>query len=254
MSTGDGYNSNSWSIENQQRNNETDQINGSGYSQADRRDTQDQNSGETRGRPRLQLKPRSANAGNSGNNTASSSKSNPFGSAKPREEVLASKGIDSHLVDARIEQKAQPKRLTAAQEAEVESIRAELTQAEEGLRDANERELPEEKFRVLCESKRKELNEVMASFTEMNVGKGGFDKQTSASSSNDSTYSANGQTDRSSNVAVKQKTYERPSERRRRLEQERNGGGTGGSDQDAFTSFGGRERSSGRSYNKRENF
>ena len=45
--------------------------------------------------------------------TARKSSSNPFGAAKPREEVLAKKGIDAKLVDLRIEKKSTPVRLTS---------------------------------------------------------------------------------------------------------------------------------------------
>ena len=52
-----------------------------------------------------QLKPRSAGAGAVGS-PRSSGKNNPFGAAKPREEVLASKGIDVSTIDSRIDKKA----------------------------------------------------------------------------------------------------------------------------------------------------
>jgi hypothetical protein len=42
----------------------------------------------------------------------SSSKSNPFGAAKPRELVLQSKGIDPTAVEKRVERKASVARLT----------------------------------------------------------------------------------------------------------------------------------------------
>eukprot|EP00585_Thalassiosira_rotula_P014162 CAMPEP_0196164774 /NCGR_PEP_ID=MMETSP0911-20130528/886_1 /TAXON_ID=49265 /ORGANISM="Thalassiosira rotula, Strain GSO102" /LENGTH=159 /DNA_ID=CAMNT_0041430081 /DNA_START=23 /DNA_END=498 /DNA_ORIENTATION=- len=121
-------------------------------------------------RPRLQLKPRSATAGkSSGASGGGSSKSNPFGAAKPREEVLASKGIDASLVDKRVERKASVPRLTADQDRQVEDLRKELTEIEEKLREANEMELPEEDFRVAAEEKREELNELVKGFHDLNL-------------------------------------------------------------------------------------
>ncbi len=61
-------------------------------------------------RPRLQLKPRSKAAPQ--DSGASGGSSSIFGSAKPREAVLASKGIDPTLVDKRVERKASVARLT----------------------------------------------------------------------------------------------------------------------------------------------
>eukprot|EP00580_Thalassiosira_gravida_P007770 CAMPEP_0201627478 /NCGR_PEP_ID=MMETSP0493-20130528/2646_1 /ASSEMBLY_ACC=CAM_ASM_000838 /TAXON_ID=420259 /ORGANISM="Thalassiosira gravida, Strain GMp14c1" /LENGTH=161 /DNA_ID=CAMNT_0048097931 /DNA_START=203 /DNA_END=684 /DNA_ORIENTATION=+ len=120
-------------------------------------------------RPRLQLKPRSATAGKSTASGGGHSKSNPFGAAKPREEVLASKGIDASLVDKRVEQKASVARLTADQDREVEDLRKELTEIEEKLREANEMELPEEDFRVAAEEKREELNGLVKGFHDLNL-------------------------------------------------------------------------------------
>ncbi len=65
-------------------------------------------------RPRLQLKPRSKAApqDSSGAAAAGGGSSSIFGAAKPREAVLASKGIDPTLVDKRVERKASVARLT----------------------------------------------------------------------------------------------------------------------------------------------
>lgn len=63
------------------------------------------------GRPRLQLKPRSKAAPQDSGAPGGGS-SSIFGSAKPREAVLASKGIDPTLVDKRVERKASVARLT----------------------------------------------------------------------------------------------------------------------------------------------
>ena len=46
----------------------------------------------------------------------------------------------------------------AEQDKKVEDLRAELTEIELKLREANEMELPEEEFRVAAEAKREELN------------------------------------------------------------------------------------------------
>lgn len=156
-------------------------------------------------RKRLQLKPRSTKKPSESSGTSAASSSSPFGAAKPREEVLAQKGIDPKLVDERIQKKATPLRFTKEQEEELEILRAGLTKVEEELRDANERELPEEKFRVETERRRKELNEVMKNFQELNL-------QT--------------QQEQLAEKANKpRQKFERPSERRRRLEQEGGGGG-----------------------------
>jgi len=69
--------------------------------------------GPPKERPRLQLKPRSAQGVSAAQQAASASaKSNPFGAAKPREQVLAEKGVDPKLVDSRIEKKAEVFHLT----------------------------------------------------------------------------------------------------------------------------------------------
>lgn len=62
-----------------------------------------------------QLKPRSAQAGTTSSNTSGSGSrrsANLFGAAKPREEVLAKKGIDAKLMDERIQKKVAPVRFT----------------------------------------------------------------------------------------------------------------------------------------------
>ncbi|KAL3816073.1 hypothetical protein ACHAXA_009711 [Cyclostephanos tholiformis] len=210
-------------------------------------------------RPRLQLKPRSANPGSSDPSSSSSSsggsKSNPFGAAKPREEVLASKGIDASLVDMRVERKASVARLTAEQDRRVEALRKELTDVEERLREANEMELPEEDLRVESESKRDELNALIASFHEVNFaerngggggggsgsGGGGRKEQgqwksvirddRSGLQRAPAEYTTGGASSASSVLSsTTAKKFERPSERRRRLEQQkqREGVGVGG--------------------------
>jgi hypothetical protein len=94
-----------------------------------------------------------------------------------------------------------------------------LTKAEAALRDANENELPEEKYRVVVEEKRKELNDMLASFAA------------EASEKEES--------------VPKTRKFERPSERRKRLDEERGGHHdehTGEDDKDAFAHFGGRNK------------
>jgi hypothetical protein len=65
-------------------------------------------------RPRLQLKPRSSKAAPQDSGSSGGGSSSIFGAAKPREAVLASKGIDPTLVDKRVERKASVTRLTGA--------------------------------------------------------------------------------------------------------------------------------------------
>jgi pyruvate/2-oxoglutarate dehydrogenase complex dihydrolipoamide acyltransferase (E2) component len=65
-----------------------------------------------------QLKPRSQAAASAATH-ASAGKSNPFGAAKPREEVLASKGIDPKLVEERIEKKAHAVHYTRVRQTNV---------------------------------------------------------------------------------------------------------------------------------------
>ena len=82
-----------------------------------------------------------------------------------------------------------------AQEIELEKVRGELSSAEKRWREANEKELPEEEYRVLTEAKRKELSELMKKFAEENNSK-------------------SDETTRSDGITK----LERPSERRKRLE------------------------------------
>lgn len=172
--------------------------------------------------------------------------------------VLASKGIDASLVDAKVERKASIPRLTAEQDRRIEALRKELTAVEERLREANEMELPEEDLRIESESKREELNALIAAFHEANF----LERNGATGSSSDgkllvstnkptsreqegsswksvtkdgsglqrapSEYTGTTSTSSSSkdgDGAAGPKKFERPSERRRRLEQEKGGGG-----------------------------
>jgi len=206
--------------------------------------------GAPRERPRLQLKPRSAEGAAEAarsDATGGKAKSNPFGAAKPREEVLQKKGVDVKLVDSRIDKKAEVLHFTKQQEEEVEAVRSELTRAEDKLREANEMELPEETYRVACEQKKKELNDLMAKFTELNVKKKKEKGDGAPGAGGGGGGEGRPRSDSSS--GGQRHHYERPSERRRRLEEERGGGyqnndyDDGGDD--PFKSFGGRSRRSG---------
>lgn len=97
---------------------------------------------------------------------ASSSKSNPFGAAKPREQVLRQRGIDVKSLDAKFEEKAKITKFTTEQEEQIETVRQELTHLETLWRQANEKELPEEVYRVQAEAKRQELKNLMAQFAK----------------------------------------------------------------------------------------
>jgi hypothetical protein len=189
------------------------------------------------------------------------------------------------LVDAKVERKASIPRLTVEQDRRVELLRKELTDVEDKLREANEMELPEEDLRIESESKRLELNVLIAAFHEANF----LEKNSSGSSSSDGsklTSSTNKPRDEGSWKSVTKdgsglqrapleytgtsttskvngdggtgpKKFERPSERRRRLEQEKGGdggyddrgggyGGGGRGNDDAFSNFGNNRGGGGR--------
>ncbi len=100
-----------------------------------------------------------------------SPKPNPFGSAKPREEVLAKKGIDFHDIDERIQKKASVAHFTKEQEFRIQMLQNDLTQAEDALRQANEKELPEVTLVEAVEKKRRALNDLMNKYKKENEGK-----------------------------------------------------------------------------------
>ena len=95
-------------------------------------------------------------------------------------------------------------------------MQGELTKAEAALREANENELPEEKYRVVVEQKRKELTELLAKFAAESTS--------------------------STEKEEKPRHYERPSERRRRLDEEKGIHHEQQQDSDAFVHFGGRNK------------
>jgi len=88
-------------------------------------------------RRRLQLKPRSKNAGQVGGYAKSTSRSSIFGAAKPREEVLKSKGIDHRKIDKKLDERtATMPKMTVAQSEEynarvevIKSLELELGKA-----------------------------------------------------------------------------------------------------------------------------
>ena len=96
-------------------------------------------------------------------------KINPFGNARPREEVLADHGVDYHSVDRRVDNKIEAEHLTPEQDAQAEVIRLELIKAEDAYWDANEKEMPEEKLRLVMEEKRRELHDLLERFQEINL-------------------------------------------------------------------------------------
>ena len=110
-------------------------------------------------------------------------KINPFGDAKPREVVLANKGVDYRSVDKRLDRKIAAEHLTPEQEAEAEIIRLALIQAEDAYWDANEKEIPEEALRLEMEAKRKELHDLLERFQEINLKKKREDSSSSISTS-----------------------------------------------------------------------
>jgi hypothetical protein len=99
-------------------------------------------------------------------------KSNPFGAAKPREQVLQQRGVDIQTLDDKFEKKSkssssssQTQSWSSAQKAQVQAVRLELTRLEALWREANEKELPEEVYRQQAAAKRDELNQLLAALT-----------------------------------------------------------------------------------------
>jgi hypothetical protein len=94
---------------------------------------------------------------------------NPFGLAKPREEVLQQRGVDPAEQNSRFDKKAERPRYTQDQQDEIDKIQNELTIIMTDRREANEMELPEETYRVAEDAKRKELNDVIEKFNQVNL-------------------------------------------------------------------------------------
>ena len=82
-----------------------------------------------------QLKPRSVRPIDDTNAsrpaTTSSGKANPFGAAKPREQVLQQRGVDVGQLDSKFERKARVHHYSMEQERQLEEVREELSRLEE---------------------------------------------------------------------------------------------------------------------------
>lgn len=102
-------------------------------------------------------------------NKPKAAKVNPFGDARPREEVLAKHGVDYRNVDRRVDRKIEAEHLTEEQEAQAEVIRLELSKAEAVYWDANENEMPEKALQLAMEQKRRELHDLLEHFQENNL-------------------------------------------------------------------------------------
>jgi hypothetical protein len=183
-------------------------------------------------RPRLKLQPKGSTSGASGG-AARSAKSNPFGAARTREEVLASKGIDAKAIDAKLDERTKrAPRLTKQQEEEIEAATTEVKYEEAQVEKAT---TPEEKAAAEAKlaAKKTEVDALAAKFKQANIDK---EKRFAAK---DAKAGKDGKPGRPQFV--------RPSERRRQREEEQGGGGGGGdADRDAaFTSFNQRSRGGG---------
>jgi seryl-tRNA synthetase len=79
--------------------------------------------------------------------------------------------LDVRLVDRQWDEKVQQqtqRTWSTEQEIEISKVRLELTNMTNQLRHANENELPEEELRLAEDTKRKELNDLIAAFTMLN--------------------------------------------------------------------------------------
>ncbi|KAK7248198.1 hypothetical protein SO694_00081193 [Aureococcus anophagefferens] len=185
-------------------------------------------------RPRLKLQPKGSTSGASGG-AARSAKSNPFGAARTREEVLASKGIDAKAIDAKLDERTKrAPRLTKQQEEEMEAATTEVKYEEAQVEKAT---TPEEKAAAEAKlaAKKTEVDALAAKFKQANIDK---EKRFAAK---DAKAGKDGKPGRPQFI--------RPSERRRQREEEQGGGGGGGggdADRDAaFSSFNQRSRGGG---------
>ena len=80
---------------------------------------------------------------------------------------MRQRGIDVQSLDAKFEAKAKSlTKFTLPQEEQLEVVRQELTRLEALWREANEKELPEEVYRVQAEAKREELKNLMKDFSK----------------------------------------------------------------------------------------
>lgn len=94
---------------------------------------------------------------------------NPFGEARPREVVLASRGIDPALFDRRIERKSRMHHFTHEEEEELSRVQMELEAVEREWAHAEAAELPAERWRQQTEEKRKELEDLTTSFCKASL-------------------------------------------------------------------------------------
>ena len=159
------------------------------------------------GRRRLQLKPRSAE-GVAAANAQRSTKSNPFGAARPREEILKAKGVDVGAMEAKLDAKtAKLPRMNKEQQEEYDSLSDALKFEQSEIEKAD---TPEAKA---------------AADEKVKAAQTALDEWVAALR------------------ATEKKSYERPSERRARAEG-RDGDG-GGGDAESYSSFGGRSGGGG---------
>lgn len=124
------------------------------------------------GRKKLVLKKRDpvAAAAAKSSLAPSSGKSNPFGAARPREETLLAKGVDVKEMDAKLESRTTAaKRLTRMQREEADIASARVARAEAALREANEKEMPENALLADLEAKRAELAQLLEKFAKVNI-------------------------------------------------------------------------------------
>ena len=113
-----------------------------------------------------------------------SDKPSPFGAARPREEILKSKGVDYKKVEEDLAKRtAKMPRMTREQQEELKAARAEVAFAQETLKNA---ETDDERKAAEAEvtQKEKEIAEMVESFKKVNLEKrqsrakeGGKDEQ-----------------------------------------------------------------------------
>ena len=129
------------------------------------------------GRPKLMLKkrdPAAAAAAAASRTSTTGGKPNPFGSARPREETLAAKGVDLKAMERKIEAKTTATtRMTRQQREEADVLSAAVREAEDELREANENEMPENALREQLAERRKALNDFMERVSAENLARNG---------------------------------------------------------------------------------
>ena len=173
------------------------------------------------GRPRLKLKKRSNNATSSKPKKSSGASSSIFGQARTREEILASKGIDSSALAKRVAAKTQRLPRMSKEEGETyESIQEEIAFAKSELEKA---ETEEAKATANAEiaTKQAELKALVDG-----VRKAAEDQMKAPKEAG-------------------RPRFERPSERRRRLDERNGGQGGQGNDLGSSFSSGGRRGGGG---------